>query len=306
MQALSALKELEAQSRQLQNRRQATSQKHFEEGLQALARAIDSAFRNKRALAQALELWMEAMRNNRRDPEPCSGIGYIFLLLGDTRMAIRYFQAALAIDPQHADSRRWLDHIQEQASLQIANKPAARTSPAQADSEDPEEALQALEDELFELLKKWMEQALPVPGKAQHERIVKYQTYLQKTCQRIQSQLLELEEELDVGQARNRLLALETVASRYRNLLRLSEQFIALEEQIMQDLDAIKASQAVLEAGQTGPTNADIERWLDRCDRFADQQDEWDQQGHDVSALETVYQKLVNELERLQDRMDEI
>lgn len=306
MQALSALKELQAQRQQLQGRRQSAAQNHYDAGLKALGQAIESNFRDKKALSQALESWMEAMRNNRRDPEPCSGLGYLFLLLGDTRMAIRYFQAALAIEPHHADSRRWLEHIQSQPGIQTKQPVAPRPDVPTAFGEDPEVELQALEETLFQLLKQWMEQPMPAPGKAQHAQIVKDQQFLSQTCERIQGQLKRLEEELDTAQVQHRLMALETLARRYQNHLKRSEQFMLLEAEMAEDLGRVNAHLDALEAGMPGPSPADIEVFLDQCDRFADQQDEWDQQGHDISALESTYQKLVQALERLQDRLDEL
>lgn len=308
MQAFSALKDLQAQRQQLQSRRQSTSQNHYEQGLNALSKAIESGFRDKKALSQALESWMDAMRNNRRDPEPCSGLGYIFLLLGDNRMAIRYFQAALAIDPQHVDSRHWLAHIQEQAKFQPA-KSAPLSKPsrsAEALGDDPETELQAVEEELFQLLKEWMERPLPPPGGAQHKSIVKHQQFLAEACQRIQAQLKRLEEDLDTGQVQHRLLALETMERRYQGHLKRSELFMAMETDMAAELDKVKANLEALEAGMPGPSPSEIEFLLDQCDRFADQQDEWDQQGYDISNLESAYQKLVKELERLQDRLDEL
>ncbi|MGE3724955.1 MAG: tetratricopeptide repeat protein [Candidatus Sericytochromatia bacterium] len=306
MQALSALKELQAQRQQLQGRRQSTAQNHYDTGLKALSQAIESNFRDKKALGQALESWMEAMRNNRRDPEPCSGLGYIFLLLGDTRMAIRYFQAALAIDPQHADSRRWLDHIQAQIGQSPAKPVLSRPSTTASFSDDPEVELQQVEEELFQLLKQWMEQPMPAPGKAMHKTIVKHQQFLTETCGRIQAQLKRLEEDLDTGQVQHRLLALETLERRYQSHLKRSELFIAMEVAMAEELAKVKGHLELLESGMPGPSPADIEFFLDQCDRFADQQDEWDQQGYDISALESTYQKLVQELEKLQDRLDEL
>lgn len=304
MQELSALKDLQNQIQQLQIRRQATAQSHYARGLQALSRAIESNFYNKEALSQTLAAWFEALRHNRRDPEPCAGLGYLFLLLGDTRMAIRYFQTALQIEPQHADSLHWLTYIGEQNRISATQ--AVSRSSLSFEQGDPEKELLQLQEELFQLLRQWLEKPLPDPGRAQHERIVQTQTYLEKTWKRFHEHMQKLEPKLDTGLLQHRLVALETLVHRYRSHQNLSQRFLALETEMQQELSHVESALVNLEQKGSSVSDTEIERLLDRCDLFADQLDEWCQQGYQTQSLASIYQKLAQELERLQDRLDEI
>ena len=86
---LKALSGLQAQREQLDARRSRLSGDAYQQGLEAFARASRSDFKDREALRQALDAWFEAIKQQRGNPEPYISLGYLFLLLGDSRTAVR-------------------------------------------------------------------------------------------------------------------------------------------------------------------------------------------------------------------------
>lgn len=300
----SALSQLREQTQAQQNRRQQSSDSHYQKGLEFFARASNSQFRNKQALNAAFEAWIEAIKHNRQNAKPCVGVGYIFLILGDQRSALSYFKAALKIEPENSDARMFIGSIEQQAlqstKQAIGYKPLSQ---AEADS------LYDQAEQLMQLrLRQMMTQALPGPCFEASER-----QQLDQLCHehsealaQIQQMLKRLDREMDIASLNRQFWGLESTLKRYLGVQELSAQYARLAHKIQQAAQRAAALTSQLQQKSLPLTEAEaeLEELLDLCDQSADQLDAYEAQGHAIEVLLPDYEQLTAAVARLQDTLD--
>lgn len=294
---LKALSGLQAQREQLDARRSRLSGDAYQQGLEAFARASRSDFQDREALRQALDAWFEAIKQQRSNPEPYISLGYLFLLLGDSRTAVMYLKAAQNIAPRHPDPPVLIELLLREGRAEPAVSPAA----AQGSIDD--ESFEALEAELRDWLRRIQTWQPPVPTPADQERLQLANCHqeLAQALSEFQAQLIALEAEFDVSQLRARLRPLESKLQQYGQAIRLSEQFAELSATIQQLYGLTrKASQDI--GDEPLP---DLEQLLDDCDAIADRLEAIEAKGFDISPLSGPYEALCQAIEKLQDKLDE-
>lgn len=295
-----ALQQLQTQN--LGARRQAEAIKLYQQGLEAFAQATASRFRDKQALRNAFDKWMDALKQHRQNPDPYIGLGYIFLILNDHRAALMYFKSAQGIQPDHPDAALLIQYLVDLTSGRAPQPPAGL--PAGSDGSDYD----ALYDRAEQLLDLHLRQLRQLPGlkpsphadeRQQQEQICADQGQL---VAEVKQMLKTLAVEIDTSELEKQLAVLETALRRLQTVKEASASFARLAQE-MQACSA-EADRALAKVPMPG-AEALIESLLDRCDAFADQLDELENRRHDITALKPYYDELVESLNALQDKLDE-
>ncbi|HEY9841777.1 MAG TPA: hypothetical protein V6D23_15050 [Candidatus Obscuribacterales bacterium] len=290
MMQLNALAGIQAQRQQLDGRRAEQAGKLYQQGMDAFARASQSDFRDRAALREALDAWIEAIKHQRSNPAPHIALGYLFSLLGDTRTAIMYLKTAQNLDPKHPDPPVLIQQLQ-----------ALPAKAVQASSGVDEEAYDQLED----LLLVWTGRihAWPPPlaslSPEPFRQLGQCQQELAQALSEIEARLDQLETEFDVADLHKRLRPLEARLGQYALALKQSQELIRLNQEI------VRLNDLVVAALQSHRSDIAIEAWLDSCDALADRLEGLEEKGQDISALLPAYESLCQLLAKLQDQLDE-
>lgn len=320
---LSLLHALRQQSSQLASQRHEKSDEAYQEGLKALAQAQASGFRDKAALKQASQQFLKAIQMARGKAEPYVGLAYLLLLLGQQAQAVRYLQQAQRIEPEHEDTRKLLQYIQ---NPQAFAAPTPEPTPSQqGDSgfrilalERPEApTAEASDDErprvLREKLTMLSYEASKLPTALILDR--KQLTLARQQVQEWEDQLEVIQEDihdLERTQNVNSLLrsvqVLERRIEKLDKLCRDSAHLCQIHDDI---LDAQLDVRGALKQSHFVPEEADalearLEEFLDECDRLADLIDESEAQGLETQALAMNYEALTAAVERFQDAVDDL
>lgn len=297
MMQLKALAGLQAQREALDSRRHGQADSFYQDGLKAFAQASNSEFRDRAALQQALEAWVQAVRHQRGNPEPCIALGYLFMILGDSRTAVMYLKTAERLAPDHPDPPAMLAHLaQPVRPAASAAAPAHATHPAPAFPDGPDE------DDVLDGIRDWIVRLAtwppPQPAVGAGKALGRCRSELSEGLKLLTHQLNALDAEMDVAPLRAKLEPLERRCSEYGTALDLTMAF----EKISAELQALEGT--VRQAVAMDMELTSLEKLLDRCDWIADRLDEYSNQGHDVSALENLYGRVCEQIEALQDRLD--
>jgi tetratricopeptide (TPR) repeat protein len=288
------LADLQQQTQGLRSQRQDGSSQQLEAGFAALNAAMASTFQDKELLEQAFTAFNKAAQLNRRNADPLVAMGYLYLVLDDRMMALKYFQSARSTDPTHPDPPRFLE------LLQSLNRPTPTAEEIDYD---------ALYDQAEAHLHAMMRQVTriePAPAQADPQLLSQLKAQcmeLQTEHQRLNALLQRLEAEFDTASLHQRLRPLAMAQQSLEQRVQLSQTLVKLA----QDLGVwLEMAQQMLasppEASQLGPAVEDL---LDNCDRFADQLEVLERSPADVSGPLALYQRLTETVEALQDLLED-
>lgn len=288
---------LQTQQMQLQADRKLQAEHYVQQGLQALALAVERDFRDKAALEAAHSHLIKAIQYDRTHLQPYLGVAHLRLILGDRDTALKYARLALKLAPEDEQAHALM--------LQLLHPPVAADRSLQADARS-----ERFEQTLAQSLRRLAQQPCPatplLDGEAL-DRLASHVSAGRRQLEHLQSELDALETELEAGELRRRLLPFETRLDRYQAVLKLSQAY----QQFLTELQTAQTQvRRLLRQMQTAPTNPDGEARLDDlfdlCDRFADRLDEWATQGHPIDALKTPYKQLTAWVEAYRDALDEL
>ncbi len=321
---LSLLHALRQQSSQLASQRHEKSDEAYQEGLKALAEAQASGFRDKNALKQASQQFLKAIQMARGKAEPYVGLAYLLLLLGQQAQAVRYLQQAQRIEPNHEDTRKLLQYIQ---NPQAFAAPVSQANPSmQAESgfriltldrpespdhvnPDEEDRPRALREKLT--LLSYEASKLPTELILDRKQLKAARAQVQgweEQLEAIQEDIHDLERTHNVNGLQRSVQVLERRIEKLDKLCRDSAHMCQIHDDILDaQLDvrgALKQSTFVPE--QADALEARLEEFLDECDRLADLIDEAEAQGLDTQALAMNYEALTAAVERFQDAVDDL
>ena len=112
------LAKLQNKAAQLSQERHQNASDFIADGISCLLDAEDDGYQDRELLAEACECFMEALRLNHNAPEPCIGMAYLLLLLGEYHQAFDYITEALSLDPENADAHVLSKEIQKALAAQ--------------------------------------------------------------------------------------------------------------------------------------------------------------------------------------------
>lgn len=292
MHQLAALENVHQLTAQRDQRRQQQAEALCRQALELIerfGRQGDSA-----ALYQALDLLQQSLAIRSTQAEPYALLGFIFCGLGNPQLTARYFQEAQRLGPE-------LELVHKLRQLMSAGQTAsAHTESAPLNSD-------ALYDEVQGLLKTWQQQvtAALIPAQPLSAAgLSRFQAVLQSlTRQRegLQAQLELLAQDIDVLPFKLQLRPFELKLEAGQRQLRQAQ--LALELQARADGLRSEAEAALLDLKHFD--SPCLEQLLDRCDALADDIDDLERQGGDISAPAQTYRVMSQAVMRLQDALDE-
>lgn len=321
---LKALQQLQNKSQNLQSQRHQESANHYQQGLVAFAQAAGQNFRDKQALKTAFDCWMESIKSNRQNPEPCIGVGYVFMILGDTRTALMYFKSAQRLQPNHPDAALFVDYLVQLSSQKkplppvgLPVKPAGLPGhPAGMPAQSGQTAItdddyDAMYDRAEHLLDFHLKQMMSLPGLepclSSSDR--KAQAQLCEDQQEILAEIKKLvktiEDEIDTAPLEKQLQVLERALKRLQTVYGISQQFGQIAQRIKTERQQAEAQLEQVIQGSAPEAEQVLEALLDSCDQLADELESIENQKYSIAALEPLYQGLVDAVTQLQEKLDD-
>ncbi|PIQ26916.1 hypothetical protein COW36_16925 [bacterium (Candidatus Blackallbacteria) CG17_big_fil_post_rev_8_21_14_2_50_48_46] len=310
----------------LSSKRHRESDVSFLNGMNLLEKAYERQFQDKELLLKASEAFMQAIQNNRMNPDPYVGIAYLFLLLNNTNKAIRYLNEARRVAPSHENARLLLDSILEKEEIEkemtgevSEEQPFAETIAFAGDHLPvlgPDHDFDALYDDLEALLmeesRKLMDEPFDARPSLQAENLGPIEvrlTQLSKIYKHLDQQLSILDQEIDTSELRVRLRPLDVMKRRMEQVLSTTK---SLQEIQSSSRLANKSAQQLFRTILSIQTREEaklqeqsLEKLLDECDRIADMLDAISENGFSIAEIEDDYQQLVGTVETCQDLLDE-
>lgn len=309
---LKELSQLRAQGDVLSQRRHAEASENYEVGLRAFVRAANSDFRDKAALHEAFDIWLEAIRTHRQNPKPYIGIGYIFMLLGDTRNAVTYFKSALSIEPNNPDAQLYLENLQSLAAPKqpISTSPSVpRSGIHQPHTDEEYDALyEQTESLIYSHIRVSMGLPPPEPTADKHRQAQLEQILSEQNDNmlEIQSRLEILDQEIDISPLQQQLRPFEALLRRYRRALEITAVFQEMTHQLQQGLDMVSELEKAFKLEGRIPKQQVLETLLDQCDACADQLEDYERQNISIMAVSELYERFVSAVSSLQEALDEL
>lgn len=303
---LKELASLRDKAGHLAQNRHAQANVHYQAGVQALAEARLYHLEKPYLLAEALKAFLLALQLNRTDPRPALAAAYLFILVGNGRMANRYLRLVLEQDPENADAK----NLQQQLVLTtaIADPISPDTEPIHDYDLLYEELVQRCKQELHQIHTRFSFQPVLEP-EALSQLKQQYQTGFQ-TTQDLKRQVHLLDQELDASDLLMDLQRLEQLCNRLLQTIQASQRVQVLGEQIQtlqpQILRLLLAMAGQPRLAEVKAAETELETILDHCDGLADQLDALEAEGIVVAGLFNLYQTLSQTIEDLQDKLDEV
>lgn len=303
------LKELvRTQSNLVANRRD-ESEGQCKQAYFLIAEAEAQGFTDKTPLKQAMRLFIQAARQRRSYVEPYIGLAYLSLLIDQKEVAQKYLLTALKLEPGNTDAlqlQKYLNEGPEESDAESFALPEF----AAVSGLDPDKTYDQLEQNLFQMIRSLMKLPSPSPTvKAdEFEQLRKQTEELASSTQSFDRQISGLEKEFDTSELRRRLRPLEVILQRSQRALEVSEQMQLLQKQIAGLIETVRGISSRLQqpaAELLKRLEAELESVMDSCDWVADQLDQIDGQGHDISVLEHGYNILSAMIEGVRDTLDE-
>lgn len=296
------LKELVHAQSQLLQHRHSEADLLCRQAYYLIAEAEAGDFANKALLKQALMLFTQAVRQQRRAPEPYIGLAYLAILLEQRSQARRYLQTALGLNPQQSDAAQLLNYL-EQAPPVTTALPAF----AEAPFGDLDRLHEHIEQQLYEFVRTLMQQAPPEIS-FEPEAIRALQattTALQEQIQTFENRIVLLEGEFDTADLRRRLRPAEAIFKRYQRALDSSESQRAVHGEIIRLIETVRSLFGQSEAEPLSPERErELESLMDRCDWVADRLDELSAEER-LETLEYRYHALIEMIEQVREKLDD-
>lgn len=298
-------------------KRQALSERYYLEGIASLALAQEQNYNQPQTLVKACESLIKAIQFGRTNPLPYVAMGYLMILTNDRDRARRYLLEARRVDPQNADAQAYLEYLSRpvavpKPSSKVESKPVfTAVDPDQIeDGFDYDELYEETESQILNEVRRLMNIKLEPPRaerkqfaqfKASHKELTELLTGFNK-------QIQILDEEFDTGELQARLRPLEVLLRRLTQTCDVAKRFILLHESILalkKSVDAL-LSQALSPEGLPESYPEQLEQLLDQTDQLADSLDQLEQEGHDIHPIQPSYEKVVVQIEKLNDVIEDL
>lgn len=275
---------------------------HFDEALQLLKKTKRSNFQNDELTRECIDHFMNVIVYEKSDYRPFLYLGYILIMYHQHSFARRFLQVAKNLQPEQSDVNRLLDFIR--------TPPVSREEKLFFEKQKEGELLNF--DELEEAIKQKSLSLLTIPVNAQKPEIdldkrksifLCYQD-LQTSLQNFYQQLKELDKYENVDALFKRLGPIEIKMRMLKIWMTLSRNFAEYAQTI--HLNHQKTLQFIHKSHTSTVSEEDIEELVDIADQIGERLNELSQKSFNISALETEYNKWMNNLERLQEEVEPV
>lgn len=270
-----------------------------QQGFVALAQAEESGFESKGELKRALNLFIQAIRQNRQYIPSYLGLAYILSLLGQHDQAKKYINMALSISPEDPDAQEMQRYL---------------ASPYEYTPDPPEEATEASPEALFDQLERQVysllqaSQTYPLKWTlVEQDKFAEHQTtyaQLDQEYQDCQEQLKVVSETFQTLNLQNLLENIKSHLDTYVFQMALMKRLKAKTE-LAHNLSK-EMTQAFKDNQKTPDTeiHTKLENWHESVDKLAVDITSLKQEEVEVSVLEGQHQRLVTLLESFEDYLE--
>jgi len=283
------------QSNQVRNRH---GQELYQQACQLLESYRSSG--DARLLPQAIKRLCCAIEQSRRFAEPYLMLAYLYHALDQTTIALKYLQSAEAIAPGTPFAQSLREQIAEGQKIPVT-EPGPETVSEHQNVEQNYERVQAFLQQL--LVRINGSEALLPSAQPKHMLTLqeRHQQWLQIT-DLLFAELRQLETEFDTGtlqrqaqQVNHYLGSLERVLTQSEDFVKVQAQLQALNRQVQELIQELQPGQEVL-----------IESLYDACDQIADQLDDFSEKQLLIDEFQPDYERLLQGVQQLQERLDEL
>ncbi|HEY9839232.1 MAG: hypothetical protein ACAI44_20060 [Candidatus Sericytochromatia bacterium] len=310
---------------------------YLNQGLALLQKAQAEGFNQPLRLQKATGVLLEAIKCNRGDGRAYLAVAYIFLILEDHQLALRYvrqahelepdsplveqFQQEIAADARRVAERRQLrrQHPDQLArSLQTPAQAAfdpnllsfdiARPAAATVDYDALYDKTQA---QLLELMRELMLSGAPAPVADAAELATRAESLArqQQELAGILASIDRLDDEIDCTEFSRLLKPLQAQLANSGQMQALSQELVKLKSRIHLDLLAVEQLKAMVQAcrlpAELLSLEAQLEVLLDRADGYAQTIERLQEKHPSLAGIEDFYSKLQIWIENCQDLFDD-
>jgi hypothetical protein len=252
---------------------------------------------------------LDTLRYKTAQAKPYVLMAYVLLIYNHVHQAVRFQKLAESIEPELPEVVAMRALIDRVISGGTEAPLAPVSDPALLPPDLSEEGLyDQIETLIFEQVKSLL-QSPPLPSPSLDTQaflaLTQRQAELETVYDTFMARLLPLETDWDISELKLRLRPIESRLKQFARQRSLFERLSTLEQRIKAESHALKTLYRDLNRAAPGLTDRDLEVYYDRCDGFADEIDELEQQGCDILPLLGIYQELTSALDQLQDALDD-
>jgi hypothetical protein len=296
----------------LSERRQQAEQDYLT-GLGKLKEAELQAYRDKKALLAAYRHLATAVQKNRNEPRYHTALAYLLILIENPSRALQHIAEALRLDPTNERALLLQANLKElqQASPErkrLASWHTFQGLPQPTASEDFDDLYDAVEFFLNQEVKLMMQTMVsPLPSLDFEQMLEQEQVYEQLIAleEMVNQKLQMLDHEMDIQTFESLLKPLHQMQARFAQALEgyaLYQMLLSGIEEAQEQVERLK--EALEQGAHPQEWQTQLDSLLDLCDELADQMDQLSE-TLSIQPIESHYEALVAQVERLQDRMDE-
>lgn len=292
------------------------SEQHLAQGIALLTQAHEAHFSNPNCLQEACRSFIEAIKYKRTDIRPYLSLAYLFLILEDHQMALKYIKQALAIEPQNRLIKDFQQRVasdyerikQRRQEIKESFTPVTFEMP---DTVDYDSLYDQAETAIRQAVRQVMRASVPDPAldSKEMEAIAKLFESYQQEMDRLHEQLKVIDEEIDIADLTRMMRPLEANRRRYQQLLSTSEIFCKVARQIKEEREMVKQiceeAKSTQEVEDIPVLEENLEALLENAYRYSQELNHLKQQGYTITALETIYGELHEQIESYQDILEE-
>ena len=287
----------------------------YTQGRQLVREAMTKPM-DKDKLKVATDCFAKGIQANYKNPANYLGMGFLFLLIGQSRQAIPYIRSGLDLEPGSELGKELLLQAQQDRFPKTDQKsdqlklPQLLKPSAEIDFDEFYDSTQAAVKLFLRLI--MMDEVLgysPSPDLLQLDLISSKLNQFQEKAQEFNQQLQILDQEMEISDLRQQLIIIEKAIQRINSLKQLFEQFIEIDQDIKKHIDithdVISQSQTTENENDLEALEENLQVLLDHCDSVADRLDDLEAKNIDINSLHSTYKDYVELLEHYQDVLEE-
>ncbi|MGE3727831.1 MAG: tetratricopeptide repeat protein [Candidatus Sericytochromatia bacterium] len=302
---LNLLSDIHSKVTEIKEQRHNNGKTLVDSGLQLLARAQSENFENRETLVKASEQLLDALRYNRKQPEPYIGLAYIYFLFGQYPKASPFLTEVLLIDPQNTDAQMLLKRIHQPDTDTNANQSEMSISATDLLVEQLKPQIQKACLDLTKLPQNWICLTSEAHMLSQMELRL---NDLEQLLHSLKNEITKFENDTNGLELHMLLRPFEKSFKQYKTIVQQSKVLVQISAAIQKEFNwVISVLKQLTQSGERFATDfseARLEECLDKSEEIADQLDEFDQQGLCPSALLEEYETWVKWINALQERLD--
>jgi len=265
-----------------------------------LAESESQGFEDKELLKEAMRLFIQAIRQQRQNPEPYLGLIYLFFLIGEESQANLYLDIVFKLAPQHQEAMALKRFMQA--------KPPETEQILHLNWEGetlrPEKIFDKLELSLFYVLKDLRSQPLPIAGLNQSAKIAGYIQQIENWLSQFEAGLQQLDAIYDTSSLIRRLQPVEARLVLLKQIGANSETINTLAERLNTMLLKSRKLYQAIGSGQKADVENSLEVLLDDFDKNSQLLFELLDKCVELSEITRTYEALKAIIEQIYETID--